>query len=230
MNILLVDDHAMFRHSLAFLLTSMRPEVVVDQCFNVEQALTMLTGRDRSPDLALLDLHVADSDPLAGLARFREAAAEIPVVVVSADEDPFTIRACIELGACSYVPKSAHVEELTAAIDRILGGGVWLPKPLLTDARSGGLTHALGPGQGPQHAGVELFRHITRRQKDVLLRVVQGKTNKMIGKELGISDGTVKTHLAALMTLFDTSSRTQLVFALARCGVRLDDETGHPTL
>ena len=227
MNILLVDDHAMFRHSLAFLLSSMRPDVVIDQSFNVDQALRLLSALDRKPDLAILDLHVAGQDPLAGLSRFREEAAAVPVVVVSADEHPSTIHACIEMGAFSYVPKSADVQELTAAIDRILGGGVWLPRPLLVEPRQIGASDDGATTRKGESAGDDLYRQVTDRQRDVLLRVVQGKTNKMIGRELGISDGTVKTHLAHLMSLFSASSRTQLVFELARLGIRLDDERGH---
>ena len=224
MRILLVDDHAMFRHSLAFLLSSMRPDAVIEQSFDVDSALRLLGALERKPDLALLDLHVSGRDPLAGLIRFRTEAADVPVVVVSADETPTTIHACIELGAFSYVPKSADVEDLTAAIDRILGGGVWLPRPLLVDGRHRAAPALVHTAEAPTKANRGPCPLVTERQKQVLWLVVQGQTNKMIGKALGISDGTVKTHLAHLMSQFGVSTRTQLVFELARSGMRMDDE------
>lgn len=225
MNILLVDDHAMFRHSLAFLLSSMRPHVVIDQSFDVDSALRLLAALDRRPDLAILDLHVAGRDPMAGLTRFRAEAADVPVVVVSADENPTTVHACIELGAFSYVPKSADVADLTAAIDRILGGGVWLPRPLLSDGRQGVAAASPPTAQRSSAEQAGPYALVTERQKQVLWLVVQGQTNKMVGKVLGISDGTVKSHLANLMGLFGVSTRTQLVFELARLGIRADDES-----
>lgn len=230
MYILLVDDHAMFRHSLAFLLSSMRPDVVIDQGSSVEQALKLLKTLDKTPDLAILDLHTGGQDPLAGLMQFRAAAENVPVVVVSADEHPATVHACIELGAFSYVPKSAEVDELTSAIDRILGGGVWLPKPLLTDSFAQAPMESGSAQPEPVTSREAFYKHITARQKDVLRLVVKGMTNKMVGKHLCISDGTVKTHLAHLMALFGVSSRTQLVFELARLGIRLDHEDAHAPL
>jgi DNA-binding NarL/FixJ family response regulator len=224
MRILIVDDHAMFRHSLTFLLASMRPDAVIDQAANIEQALSLIRSLDRSHDLAVLDLHVPNEMPLAGLTLFRERAPEVPVVVVSADEHPSTVHACIELGAFSFVPKSADVQELTQAIERILGGGVWVPRLLhgMPGASNGISTRsALSYGET---IGAVCPPQLTPRQLDVLRRVVQGKTNKVIGKELGISDGTVKTHLAHLMGVFGVNTRTQLVFEMARLGIRVDDD------
>jgi DNA-binding NarL/FixJ family response regulator len=219
MRILIVDDHAMFRHSLAFLLASMRPDAVIDQTANIAQALTLIGSLDRPPDLAVLDLHVPNEKPLAGLTLFRERAPDVPVVVVSGDEHPAMVHACIELGAFSFVPKSADVRELTEAIDRILGGGVWVPR----------MFHGSAPGSIQPAAdqaavmGTANRPDLTPRQMDVLQKVVQGKTNKVIGKELGISDGTVKTHLAHLMGIFLVNTRTQLVFEMARLGIRISD-------
>lgn len=214
----------MFRHSLAFLLASMRPDATIDQTSTIEQALSLIRSLARLPDLAVLDLHVPNAEPLAGLMLFRERLPEVPVVVVSADDHPETIHACIDLGAFSFVPKSAGVEELTLAIDRILGGGVWIPRAL-HGALAPVLTQAAlvdGP-QGPL-SGESAAVPLTQRQTDVLRRVIQGKTNKVIGKELGISDGTVKTHLAHLMGTFAVNTRTQLVFEMARLGIRIEDE------
>jgi two-component system, NarL family, nitrate/nitrite response regulator NarL len=217
---LIVDDHAMFRHSLAFLLSSMRPDATIDQTANIEQALSLIQSLDRFPDLAVLDLHVPNAEPLAGLMLFRERLPEVPVVVVSADDHSATIHACIELGAFSFVPKSAGVEELTLAIDRILGGGVWIPRSMHGTPAP---VHSQPGSQGPLSRD-SLVAPLTPRQTDVLQRVIQGKTNKVIGKELGISDGTVKTHLAHLMGVFAVNTRTQLVFEMARLGIRIEDE------
>lgn len=201
------------------LLSQLDPELVIAQ-LNGPRLLPVFLAKDPGPrpDLAILDLHMPEFDGIAALAFFRAEAPDIPVVVLTGDEQPDTVKACIDLGACGYVPKSADAEVLTDAMSRILAGGVWLP---------GSSLRVVSPDTTPAEplpSGWDACRvHVTARQRDVLQRVVQGKTNKVIGRELGISDGTVKTHLAHLMALLGVNTRTQLVYELARRGLKVDD-------
>ena len=218
MRVLLVDDHAIFRHGLAMLLSSLRPEVEIVQCAGPQGWPLLLKGDGLEGfDLTLMDLHMPGFTGLQALSQFRELAPQVPVVVLSGDENPATVQACIDAGAFGYVPKSAEPEALIEAMERILGGGVWLPGSSLGIVDPN--TRAKTASQG---SWARMQLPVTLRQRDVLQRVVQGKTNKVIAKELGISDGTVKTHLAHLMAILGVNTRTQIVYELARQGIRVD--------
>lgn len=218
MRALLIDDHPIFRRGLALTLTSLDPKAVIEHCVNL-QGLQAALGRFGSEpcQLAMLDLYMPGFKACEALAYFRDLAPDVPVVVVSGDEDPGTVRKCIDMGACGYVPKSVDPQVLTDAMERLLRGGVWLPGSSL-----GIVAPETWPAvRSPRGWAGRL--PITARQRDVLQRVVQGKTNKAIGRELGISDGTVKTHLAHLMAMLGVNTRTQIIYELARQGIRVED-------
>lgn len=219
MRVLLIDDHSIFRHGLAMLLTHIDPDLQIEQLTSPRALPELLSQRpDLRPDLAILDLHMPDFNELGALRFFRDMAPDIPVVVLTGDEQPDTVKACIDLGACGFVSKSADPDVLTEAMGRMLGGGVWLPGSSLRIVSPETVpTQVLPTGW----SGCQV--HLTARQRDVLQRVVQGKTNKVIARELGISDGTVKTHLAHLMAMLGVNTRTQLVYELARQGLKVDD-------
>lgn len=219
MRVLLIDDHAIFRHGLAMLLTHIDPALQVEQ-LATPRGLPVLVGNGsgQRADLAILDLHMPGFQEMEALQFFRTEAPDIPVVVLTGDEQPDTVKACIDMGACGFVSKSDNPEVLTEAMACILEGGVWLPGSSL---RVVSPDTASSPLQPTSWAGSPL--HLTARQRDVLRQVVQGKTNKVIARELGISDGTVKTHLAHLMAMLGVNTRTQLVYELARQGLKVDD-------
>ncbi|MGE0349228.1 response regulator [Hydrogenophaga sp.] len=219
MRVLLVDDHPIFRKGLASVLTEVDPRVSVEHCAS-PQGLIALLQRDGAAwiDVAIMDLHMPGFRDCEALDYLRQLLPNVPVVVVSQEEDPRIVRACIEKGACSYVPKSAEPTLLMDAMALILRGGVWLPGSSLRIVEPE--TQPLRPSTvgwtGPH-------LRVTARQRDVLRGVVQGKTNKVIGRELGISDGTVKTHLANLMAMLGVNTRTQIIYELARQGIRVED-------
>lgn len=219
MRVLLVDDHPIFRQGLAFLLTHLDPGVVVEHCVSPRELKEALQRPGQPPcHMATIDLRMPGFEGCEALAHFRELAPEVPVVVVSGDEDPATVRACIDMGACGYVPKSAEPQVLMDAMQRILRGGVWLPGSSLRI-----VTPETTPAHKASREWADLRLPVTARQREVLQRVVQGKTNKIIGRELGISDGTVKTHLAHLMAMLGVNTRTQIIYELARQGIRVED-------
>lgn len=219
MRVLLVDDHPIFRKGLAAVLTEVDPGVDIVHCAS-PQGLIALLQRDGAAwiDVAVMDLQMPGFKECESLTYFRELLPDVPVVVVSQEEDPRVVRACIEMGACSYVPKSAEPTLLMDAMALILRGGVWLPGSSLRIVEPETQpVRRTSPDWAGQHLPV------TARQRDVLRRVVQGKTNKVIGRELGISDGTVKTHLANLMAMLGVNTRTQIIYELARQGIRVED-------
>jgi two-component system nitrate/nitrite response regulator NarL len=199
MRILLVDDHQLFSNGLRMLLQELAPGVEILTAQNVAQAL-----RVPGPlDLVLLDLHLPDAQGLDGLARIRQQWEGTPVVIVSADDNPAHIRQCIQQGAMAFVSKTAPSSELFIALQRVLAGETYLPP--------GSMLASIEPA-GPQV-------HLSPRQHEVLAKVVQGKSNKVIARELGISDTTVCSHVAAVLTALDAHTRTEAVYRAASIGL-----------
>jgi DNA-binding NarL/FixJ family response regulator len=199
MHILLVDDHQLFSSGLCILLRELSPGARITTANSLAQAL-------RAPgpfDLVLLDLNLPDTCGLDGLQRVKQQLEDTPVVIVSADENPTRIRQCIQQGAMAYVSKTASSAELFEALQRVLAGETYLPP--------GSMLEPHRP-TGPQV-------HLSPRQQEVLAKVVQGKANKVIARELGISDTTVSSHVAAVMAALDVHTRTEAVYRAASIGL-----------
>lgn len=223
MKVLLIDDHSMFREALALLILARFPAMDLLHAGSQAQALALLVAHDDIA-LVLLDLHLPDADGAGTLALLREAAPEARWIVVSADERPHTVERVIDLGASGFVPKTADAGTLGRALEVILGGGVFIPSAALAawPPRPPGDGVALGAGQGPGVSPDEADplpgQSLSPRQREVLRLLVAGKSNKGICRELGLSESTIKTHVAEVFRRMGVSTRTQAVIAVAQRG------------
>jgi len=206
MKVLLIDDHSLFRDALSLLLKTRVPGLEVRHAGCLAEALQILAD-DPTLKLALLDLTLPDSAGVDAVRRLKAAAEHVTVVVVSADERPETVLEAIDAGATSFIAKTARKSVLDDALVTVFDGGVYVPPQTLTD---------VAPLQ-PTAEELEL----SPRQLDVLRLLVAGKSNKLICRELDLSESTVKTHLLAIFRKLDVESRTQAVIAAARIGLRL---------
>jgi two-component system, NarL family, nitrate/nitrite response regulator NarL len=209
---LLIDDHPLFRGGLRLLLESLDPRAEIAQASSVDEAVSIARAPGRV-DLAMIDLHMPGHTDLSALRRFRDEAPHVPVVVLSGAEGDGVVRDAIDAGAMGFIPKASNPEALVDALNVVLHGGIYLPE----------VTPAASAKQGPDAAADTRQRladlGITRRQIDVLGKLAQGKSNKVIARELGISDTTVKTHIMEVFGLLGVHSRTELVFELSRRGL-----------
>jgi two-component system nitrate/nitrite response regulator NarL len=200
---LLVDDHTLFSEALALLIAHRHPEVALRTAASLGQALQRLADEDMH--LVLLDLNLPDSRGVDTLRRLREAAPTVRSIVLSADDRAETVEAALEAGAAGFISKTADGDTLGGALRKVLAGGVYVPTALL--------------GAAPSHAGPELeLPQLTPRQLDVFRGVVDGKSNKLIARELGLSDATVKPHVQAIYERLGIGSRAQAVLVAARQG------------
>jgi DNA-binding NarL/FixJ family response regulator len=216
MNILVIDDHALFREGLKFLLRSLDAGLQVDEAGNCAKALEHAAAR--SYDLVLLDLKMPGVEGLDALAALRDAAPAAPLVVLSGEDNPGVVRAAIERGAMGFIPKSSTPEVLIQALRLVLARGVYLPPAVLGAV---GTTSPSSPETPPATAGQSALSSLTPRQMDVLRCVIQGKSNKIIARELDVSEGTVKAHLSSVLRALGTRNRTEAVYAAAKLGLRL---------
>jgi len=214
-NILVVDDHALFREGLKMLLKTLEPGVAIEEAGSCAQALER--ARASRYDLVLLDLKMPGVHGLDALAAIREAVPDAPVVVLSGEDDPRLVRATIERGAMGFIPKSSTPEVLHQALQLVLARGIYLPMTVLDSSASA----AEPERQAAPAAEVATLPGLTPRQMDVLRCVIQGKPNKVIARELDVAEATVKVHLSSVLRALGVHNRTEAVYAAAKLGLRL---------
>jgi two-component system, NarL family, nitrate/nitrite response regulator NarL len=202
MKILLIDDHRLFSAGLEILLQELCPGVNITVADGIAKALE----KTNSYDLILLDFFLPDCKRLDGLLRIRRHYSDVPIAIISSDLDARNIRDCIDHGAMGFVSKSSTPKELLKAIKAILSGETYLPAYCVTD---------LPPLQ--RHATPVI--DLSPRQKEVLTLVRMGKPDKVIAKELGISDQTVKSHVVAVLSALGARNRTEAMYRAASLGI-----------
>lgn len=202
MHILLVDDHALFRAGLRLLLGSLCPQLRILEAGGLEEALEHL-HRHGDVRVCLLDLDLKSEQGLPAIERMRHCAPEAAVVIVSAADDPVTVRACIEAGAMSYITKNSPPEVLTLALKRMLAGEVFLPRSIQADRDD-------VPSTGWT---------LTKRQLDVLAGLSRGLSTKLIARELALSEHTVKEYLSDIFRALEVHNRTEAVIKASRLGL-----------
>lgn len=201
MKILIVDDHQLFTAGLQILLQELCPGAIITTADSIGKVVCETGGYD----LILLDFYMPGCNGLEGLSRVRLHCPAVPIVIISSDLDANTIRSCIDHGAMGFVAKSSRPAVLLKAMTAILAGETYLPAYCFTDLQySSTAVPAL---------------QLSPRQKEVLARVVLGKPNKIIARELGISDQTVKSHVMAVLAALGVKNRTEAVYRSAVLGI-----------
>jgi len=217
MKVLLIDDHALLREGLALLMAREYPKLELLQAGTLAQGKTIAEA-NADIRLVLLDLTLPDGHGLTALPWLSTAAPGARLVALSADESKDTVISAIAAGASGYVPKSADSGLMLQALRTVLGGGIHLPQAAL-ERRSA--ERGSGEPWQPAPTSAETLG-FSPRQADVLRLLINGKPNKLISRDLGMSESTVKTHLAVIFRKLEANSRTQAVVAAARLGLRLD--------
>lgn len=204
----IIDDHPLFRGALKQALASLSEDPVVVEAGDFDSAKAAVAANE-DVDLVLLDLTMPGASGLSGLVGLRGIHPSVPVVVVSAHDDPQTIRRALELGASGFIPKSAGIESIRAAIGAILDGGIWVPDEI-----------ELGAEADPEISDlIQRIQSLTPQQGRVLAMIAEGLLNKQIAYELGVSEATIKAHVSAVLQKLGVDSRTQAVIQLSKIGL-----------
>ncbi|MEO8002597.1 MAG: response regulator transcription factor [Arenimonas sp.] len=200
--ILIADDHPLYRQALVQAVRGLIPDAVVDEADDLDSARAILSLNSDTTDLVLLDLHMPGSHGLMGLVSLRAEHPGVAVVMISAHDDPVTIRRALAYGAAGYMTKRADFAELQAGIGAVLACEQWLP-PKLRDAVSGTKAN-LG-----DIANAARLASLSPQQFKVLVHVANGRLNKQIADDLGIQERTVKAHMSAIFEKLGVRNRTQ---------------------
>lgn len=203
--IVIADDHPLFRGALRQAVSSAIGGAEVSEVGSLE-ALTEALASGGDADLVLLDLTMPGVQGFSGLLFLRADHPEIPVIVVSANDDPAVIRRCIEFGALGFLPKTADVAQMGEAIRAVLDGSVWTPPGVDLSA----------PVDAEVADMVRRLSTLTPQQVRVLMMLSEGLLNKQIAFQLSVSEATVKAHVSAILQKLGVESRTQAVIAAAK--------------
>jgi DNA-binding NarL/FixJ family response regulator len=209
MDILIVDDHPLYIKGVESLLVELDPTIQAKGARSVEEALAIAALR--AFDLVLLDLKLPGMHDLDALARVKAALPAIPIVVVSGNENSNDIWRAIELGAAGYIPKNTDPLLVTHALRLVLARGVYIPPQALKDD----VASDTRAGTNPRSSEVLL----SERQLDVLQALLQGKSNKVIARDLGIAEGTAKAHLWSIYQALGVNSRLQAMTKAHQLGL-----------
>jgi len=203
--LLIADDHPLYRGALREAVTGLFERIDIAEAGTFNE-VTELLERGSEVDLVLLDLTMPGVRGFSGLMYLRAQYPGVPVIVVSANDDPAAIRHCMAFGASGFIPKTLGVEAMRGAIARILSGGVWTPPDVDLSAGSDAETAAL----------MARMATLTPQQVRVLMMLSEGLLNKQIAYQLGVSEAMVKAHVSAILQKLGVESRTQAVIAAAK--------------
>ncbi|MFD1695097.1 response regulator transcription factor [Roseibium aestuarii] len=200
---IIADDHPLFRGALRQTLETLFAGAEILE-FGALDEVTGALEQDSEVDLILLDLSMPGVRGFSGLMYLRAQYASVPVVIVSANEDPQAIRRSMSFGASGFIPKSRGIEVIRQAVQAIMNGDTWVPDEI--DLSAGDTNGDL----------VQRLATLTPQQVRVLMMLSEGLLNKQIAYELSVSEATVKAHVSAILQKLGVESRTQAVIAASK--------------
>jgi DNA-binding NarL/FixJ family response regulator len=205
--VLIADDHPLFRDALKLAVAQAVPGAQIVEADSVHTLFAALDAHP-DPELLLLDLNMPGAHGFNALVQARANFPTVPIVVISAREDRRIMHRALGHGAAAFVPKSASIDLIVAALRTVLGGDTWLPP-------SAGGSEAAPLDEQEADATARLAT-LTPQQFRVLSMLSAGLLNKQIAAELQVSEATVKAHVSALMQKLGVSNRTQAVLLAQR--------------
>lgn len=209
MKTLLADDHPLMREGVRQVLSQLEPAVEIIDAHDYP-SLFAQTALHADLDLAVVDLNMPGFTGMQGISQFRNRFPDVPLVVLSASESAHDIRNVLEAGALGYIPKAASGATMLAALQQVLAGDIYAPACPSTTCEDGLRDVLPAAFRALQQSG------LTARQLEVARLLAQGCANKAIAGRLGMSESTVKVHIAAIFRALNVSNRTEAVLAIQR--------------
>lgn len=218
MKVLIADDHALVRAGLIAALVESYRDLRALEAADAAQVMQRLIETP-DLDLVLLDLFMPGADGFRLLSNVCGAAPAVPVVVLSASESAEHMRKALDCGAAGFVPKSANRELMLSALRLVLAGGIYVPAELMQSADWAQPAAASAPAQPASECA-----NLTLRQQEVLCQLGRGLSNKQIARVLGVSENTVKVHVASVLRQLGASNRTEAVLRAQEHGFDFQSE------
>lgn len=198
--IIIADDHPLFRNALSLAVRQVVSDAQLLECDSIS-ALEDLLDNTPEADLVLLDLRMPGANGFSGLVLIRREYPDVPVIVVSASDEPTIMQRAMEYGASGFIPKSSDLSQIAAALKAVLGGSLWLPATLSHNTSQ------------EEHEFAQRIKTLTPQQLRVFMMLTKGLLNKQIASEVSVSEATVRTHMTAIFRKLGVRNRTQAVLA-----------------
>ncbi len=202
LKILVADDHPLFREGIRHFLMSLDAEVIILEAGSLQKTLEVLQ-KTTDIDLILLDLIMPGMNGLDGLHALEECNPAVPIIILSASEDPEDITKTLAHGVMGYIPKSSSSAVVIKAIQQVLAGEIYKPEILC------------------KQESYQTCWQLTHRQQEVLRLMVEGLSNKAIADKLFVSERTVKHHVAAIFRMLDVENRMQAMAKIHKLGLQV---------
>jgi DNA-binding NarL/FixJ family response regulator len=211
MKILIVDDHVLIREALRGVLRELKGDATFFDAPNARKAVSQLAENPET-ELILLDLNLPDRGGFDLLTELRQRYPSTSVVVLSASDDRDSVTKALDLGAVGFIPKAAPREVMLSAFNLIFAGGIYVPPEILSRPQAPKSAPAVSRASAASLG-------LTERQVDVLVLMMQGKSNKAICRALDLAEPTVKNHVTAILKALKASNRTEAVIAAGALGI-----------
>jgi len=212
-NVIVADDHPLFREALSLALAKALGPVSIVEAGNMED-LQRTCRTEEAADLVLLDLHMPGVRGFSALVYLRAHHPELPICVISANNNPRVVQRAMDHGAAAFIHKSASVDEIREVLNAVLAGEIWQSQ----ESDSNDIQH-------DELDVAERIGELTPQQFRVLMMLADGLLNKQIAFDLGISEATVKAHMTAIFRKLDVSNRTQAVLLVNQLAVESPENT-----
>ncbi|RMH88100.1 DNA-binding response regulator [Lysobacter pythonis] len=207
--ILIADDHPLFREALRGAISRILPENEIREAEDADGLYAMVEAAPDA-DLLLLDLNMPGVQGLSALVHLRAQHPQLPVVMVSAREEPAVMRRALDHGAMGFIPKSADSTVIGQALLQMLDGERWAPDAALHEPRA---------ANDDEREIARRISELTPQQFRVLQMLSTGLLNKQIAWELGVSEATIKAHMTAILRKLGANNRTQAVLIAGKLAV-----------
>jgi len=205
--VIVADDHPLFREALSLTLEKALGRVDIVQAGNMDE-LQQASSQESAADLVLLDLQMPGVQGFSALVYLRAHHPELPVCVISANNNSKVIQRAMDHGAAAFIHKSASVEQIRQVLNTVLAGDIWQPAD-----------DEHGETRQDELEIAERVGELTPQQFRVLMMLADGLLNKQIAYDLGISEATVKAHMTAIFRKLEVSNRTQAVLLVNQLAV-----------
>jgi len=210
MRILFADDHTLVREGIRPFLEELAPEVEVVEADNLPGA--QAKARESGPlDLILLDLKMPGMNGFNGITKFSESHPDVPIVILSGHYNRKDVIAALDYGVSGYIPKNIGGMAMVNALRLVLAGEKYLPSDAFSESSTDEDESIFSTRSGGKKEVDPKFATLTQRESEILLHLVDGKTNKEIARELDLQEITVKIHVRNIYRKIGSQNRAQAV-------------------
>lgn len=216
MKVLIADDHELFLKGLEMILEDSFPDMELKLAKDYQEIFNII-AKERNFDLVLTDLAMPGAKWLDAVEKIHATLPDTPIIILSAVFDKEIVQKTIELGAAGYVPKTSSNTVIIGAVNLVMSGGVYIPPELLLHTASSEFDLLKQIEEKPVPSGSA--KVLSPRQIDVLQLIAKGQSNKQIAYELGLTEGTIKLHVTAILKLLNVYNRTGAVAEATKQGI-----------